>query len=384
MVARVSTGTVITGSGVHTPAYVITNEELCAAFNAFVRRDNERNAEAIAAGRAQPLQESSAEFILKASGIKQRFVEDRTGLLDPERLCPNIPDRSDDEMSIQCEYAVKAARVALEQAGRRGDEVDLVILAASNLQRLYPAIAIEVQQAIGARGYGYDLSAGCSSATFPVHIATDALRAGTASCALLVNPELTTGHMNWRDRDSHFIFGDAGTALLVERLDDVRRRGRDRSGHCFEILGTRLFSQFSSNIRNNGGYLNRCDPEHQFAPDKLFYQQGRKVFKDIVPLASSFISEHLGSLGLRTEDVARYWLHQANININQLIAKRLLGRAPTDADAPVILDRYANTASAGSIIAFHEHHEDLPSGAVGVICSFGAGYSIGSIIVRKL
>ncbi len=369
--------TVISGSGIFVPAPVITNAELCAAFNAYVRAENERNADAIAAGEAEALQESSVEFIEKASGIKQRHVWDKTGLLDPERMCPNIPARSDDEMSIQCEFAVKAAEQALAAAGKVGEDVDMIILAASNLQRLYPAIAMEVQHYLGARGFAFDASVGCSSATYPIQMASDAIRAGHATCVLLVNPELTTPHMNWRDRDSHFIFGDAGTALVVEPLDRCKVDG------AWEILGTRLQSKFSSNIRNNGGYLNRCDPATQFDADKLFYQQGRRVFKDIVPLIPDFITGHLQELGLAVDHVSRFWLHQANINMDNLIAKRLLGRTPDHDELPIVLDKYANTASAGSILAFHETNADLPAGSLGVICSFGAGYSAGNVVVRR-
>ncbi|RMH38997.1 MAG: beta-ketoacyl-ACP synthase III [Deltaproteobacteria bacterium] len=372
-----TTGCAITGSGVFIPEPVITNEELCEAFNAYVRAENAKYADEIARGEREPLLESSPEFIVKASGIQLRHVWDRTGLLDPERLCPNIPDRRDDEMSYQCEFAVRAATGALEMAGRVGEEVDMVILAASNLQRMYPAIAMEVQDAIGARGFAFDMSVGCSSATYPIQVACDAIRAGNTSCVLLVNPELCTPHMNWRDRDSHFIFGDAGTALVIEPVD------RAKNPRAFEILGTRLQSKYSSNIRNNGGYLNRCDPEHQFDDDKLFYQQGRRVFKDIVPLVPTFIRSHLESLGLDVSQVSRFWLHQANLNMDRLIATRLLGREPTPQEMPIVLDKYANTASAGSIIAFHENHDDLPSGALGVICSFGAGYSAGNVVVRR-
>ena len=103
MTGSTSTATAITGTGVWHPDAVITNEELCVAFNEFVRRDNARNAEAIAAGQREPLRESSPEFIEKASGIKQRYVHDKTGLLDPDRMCPNVPDRPDDQLSVQAE-----------------------------------------------------------------------------------------------------------------------------------------------------------------------------------------------------------------------------------------------------------------------------------------
>ncbi|MEM9491340.1 MAG: beta-ketoacyl-ACP synthase III, partial [Myxococcota bacterium] len=240
------TGTAITGAGVWTPEAVVTNEELCAAFNEYVRRENERNAESIAAGQLQPLLESSPEFIVKASGIKQRYVQDRTGLVDPERLVPNIPDRPDDELSYQAEYSIRAAEKALARAGRHAEEIDLIICSASNLQRAYPAIGIEVQAALGCCGHAYDMQVGCSSATYAIQSATEALRCGNASRALVVVPELTTGHMNFAERDSHFIFGDAAVAVVIEQVADI-----GASSGPFEIVSTRAFSRFSSNIRNN-------------------------------------------------------------------------------------------------------------------------------------
>ena len=100
-------------------------------------------------------------------------------------------------------------------------------------------------------------------------------------------------------------------------------------------------------------------------------------------MVAELIGEHLREFNLPVSDIRRFWLHQANLNMNMLIARKLLGRDPEAHEAPVVLDEYANTSSAGSIIAFHKHQEDLPSGSHGVICSFGAGYSIGSVIVRK-
>jgi beta-ketodecanoyl-[acyl-carrier-protein] synthase len=101
-------------------------------------------------------------------------------------------------------------------------------------------------------------------------------------------------------------------------------------------------------------------------------------------MAAAHIAEHLQSLGTTPAEVRRFWLHQANLAMNQLISRKLLGRDASADEAPVILDRFANTASAGSIVAFHLHHQDLVPGDVGVICSFGAGYSIGSVVLRRL
>lgn len=100
-------------------------------------------------------------------------------------------------------------------------------------------------------------------------------------------------------------------------------------------------------------------------------------------MAAEHMSSHLASHDLTPTQVRRFWLHQANLAMNQFITRKLLGRDATLEEAPVILDEFANTASAGSIISFHRNKADFRGGDVGVICSFGAGYSIGSAVVKK-
>lgn len=368
---------VISGTGLYTPSNSISNEELVASFNAYVQAFNADNAAAIERGELEALAESSVAFIEKASGIKSRFVVDKAGILDPQRMVPRIPERSNDEWGILCEMAVGAAREALERAGRTAADIDGVIVACSNLQRAYPAVAVEVQAALGIQGYGYDMNVACSSATFGIQAAVTAIQTGQARAILMVNPEICTGHLNFRDRDSHFIFGDAATAVILERADKAT------SKHQFEVVGTKLLTQFSNNIRNNFGFLNRAAEEGIGARDKLFVQEGRKVFKDVCPMVAELIAAHLQENDIDVTQVKRFWLHQANLNMNLLIARKLLGRDAEPQEAPVILDTYANTSSAGSVIAFHKHQDDLPSGSLGVLSSFGAGYSIGSVILRK-
>ena len=368
----------ITGTGVWNPPDIITNEELVESFNRYADLFNLEHEKEIAAGEVTALPHSSVEFIEKASGIKQRYVMAKAGVLDPTRMVPMLPERADDELSIMAEIGVAAAKQALEAAGREGGEIDLVIVAASNHQRPYPAIAVEIQNALGCAGYGYDMNVACSSATFGMEQAANAIRSGQAKKALVLGPEITSGHLEWRDRDCHFIFGDVSTAVLLESEPSPAAK------QVWQILGSKAATSFSSNIRNNAGFLNRCDESGLGKRDKLFYQEGRKVFKEVCPMAADHIAGHLQSHGFAPNQVRRYWLHQANLGMNQLIARKLLDRDATLDEAPVILDRYANTASAGSIIAFHDHSADLAAGDVGVICSFGAGYSIGSHVVRKL
>ena len=324
---------------------------------------------------------SSAEFIEKASGIKARHVVSKAPILDPEIMCPRLPERANDELSILAEIGVAAARDALAKAGREAKDVDAVLCACSNLQRPYPAIAIEIQDALGIQGFGFDMNVACSSATFGIQTAADFIRAGNARSVLVVNPEICSGHVNWRDRDSHFIFGDVATAILVEAKDIA-------PAQHWEILGTRLKTQYSNNIRNNFGFLNRAEgkgPVDQSGPktDKLFVQEGRKVFKEVVPMVAAMIVDHAESLGLDPAALRRLWLHQANQGMNRLIAQRVLGHEANEDESPTVLDTYGNTSSAGSIIAFHLNSQDLAAGDTGVICSFGAGYSAGSVFVRK-
>jgi len=371
---------VITGTGLYQPPHVITNAELVESFNRYADLFNEQNAAAIAEGAVAALTHSSVEFIEKASGIKQRYVIDKAGVLDPTRMYPRFAERADDELSLMAEIAVDAARKAIAAAGRKPEDVDAVLCSSANMQRPYPAMAVEIQQALGAGGYGFDMNVACSSATFAIEQAANAIRSGQSKCVLVVNPEITSAHLEWKDRDCHFIFGDVCTAVLVERADTAV------STEQWDVLGTKLVTQFSNNIRNNFGFMNQAEDAPADARDKKFRQEGRKVFKEVVPLAAAHIEAHLQSLGFEPTAVRRFWLHQANLGMNQLVIKKLIGQDLAEAGpdvAPLILDTYANTASAGSVIAFHEHSADLKSGDVGVICSFGAGYSIGSVVIKK-
>lgn len=370
--------TVISGVGLYTPIDVINNDELVESFNCFVADYNTRHSAGIAIGEVTELQPSSTAFIDKASGILSRHVMDKQGILDPERLKPFIAVRDNDSLSVQAEMAVQAATQTLEEAGLSGADLDCVIVACSNLQRAYPAVAIEVQQALGAGGFAFDMNVACSSATFALQLASNTIQAGNASRVLVVNPEICSAHLNYRDRDSHFIFGDACTAMIVEAAELAS------STNQFSIVGTRLKTSFSNNIRNNFGFLSKCEDRHPDSADTYFVQQGRRVFKDVVPLVAELLIDHLASLNLSASELRRLWLHQANINMNSLIARKVLGRDPEAHEAPTILHEFGNTSSAASIIAFQRFRDGLNAGDLCLLSSFGAGYSVGSVILRKV
>lgn len=365
----------IAATGIYVPPNSISNAELVGAFNAYVERFNADNGTAIAAGEIAPLLPSSVEFIEKASGIKSRYVMDKQGILDPAIMRPMIPERPNDQISILAEMAVAAAEDALKNWGGSVGDIGAVICAASNMQRPYPAMSVEIQNALGIGGFAFDMNVACSSATFGIKTAADFISSGSVKAVLMVNPEICSGHLNFTERDSHFIFGDVATAVIVSQ-DELATNG-------WNILGTRLKTKFSNNIRNNFGFLNRAAPEGMGGKDKLFVQEGRKVYREVVPMVCELILEHARDIGIDPQTLKRLWLHQANINMNEAIGRKVLGRDPVSGENVIILDAFANTSSAGSIIAFHTANSDFAPGETGLICSFGAGYSAGTVFVQK-
>ncbi|WP_406828734.1 beta-ketoacyl-ACP synthase III [Microbulbifer sp. ARAS458-1] len=371
-------GIVISGTGLWTPPESISNEELVQALNTYAEKYNRENADAIESGELQAKPYSSAEFIEKASGIKSRYVISKEGILDPQRMRPYLPERADEELCLQAEMGLKAAKLALEKANKKPEDIDAVIVGASYLQRAYPAIAIEIQAELGIDGFAFDMEVACSSATFALQRAVDAISSGSAKAVLVINPELASPQVDYTDRDSHFIFGDVAVATVVERKDSCNAET------AWEILGTKAKTVFSNNIRSNFSYTSRAADVDAFGEGKLFRQNGRKVFKEVCPMAAAHLENQVQELGYEPNVISRWWLHQANINMNMLIAKKLMGDDASPERAPIVLDEYANTGCAGSVIAFNLNSDDLPVGSTGVICSFGAGYSIGSLALEKV
>ncbi|MDH4988734.1 beta-ketoacyl-ACP synthase III [Aminobacter anthyllidis] len=369
---------IISGIGVEIPQAAISNDELVTSFNAWVDVENVRRE---TAGQ-EPIKKSDSEFIVYASGVKNRHVHTLDGILDPERMTPRIAPRADDDLSVEAEFGVASARKALDHAGLTGADIDMVICAASHQQRPYPAISIEIQKELGIEGAAFDMSLGCSSAAAALHVAFNLVRSGGQKRVLIVTPEIITGHLNFRDRQTHFIFGDASVAMVVEAIGPKETRpGR------FEILDTRNWTQFSNNIRTNFGFLLRAGQENTSVVEmegNMIKQVGNKVFKEVTHAAHRFITAFLADHGMTPSDIRRYWLHQANARMNAMILKLALGHEADQDTAPMVLERLGNTAAAGAIIALKENHEDMKSGDHGLICAFGAGYSIGGALVKMM
>ncbi|WP_352337795.1 beta-ketoacyl-ACP synthase III [Psychrobacter sp. 16-MNA-CIBAN-0192] len=379
--------TCITGTGLYIPPYSISNEELVTSFNQYVDNYNEQHAEEIASEAIPALQHSSAEFIEKVSGIKSRYVMEKEGILNPEIMAPVIAHRDmDKELSVMAEMGTAALLAALKDAGLEPNDLDGIILACSNFPRTYPALSIEIQNGIGmVGGFAFDMNVACSAATFGIAQAHGMIVSGLAKRVAMVNVEITSAHLNWRNRDSHFIFGDVATACIIEDLDTPKG---------YEVLNAKLFTQFSTNIKNEYGFMDRSEylaAGTKMYPDikepvtnKLFLQNGRKVFREVCPKVSEIITEHLQANNLQADKIKMMWLHQANANMIDLILRTVVGKDADKAIAPSVIAEFANTSSASPMIVFHRYKDSLQSGDLGVICSFGAGYSIGSVLVRKV
>ncbi len=367
---------VISGSGLFVPDEAIANQELVDSFNSFVESENEKFAEEIELELMRQLEKTSALYIERASGIKNRYVVNKNSILNIDIMHPLVEDRPDDQQSLQCEMSVTAIREALDRAGKYPQDVNALIVACSNMQRAYPAIAIEVQQALGFEGYSYDMNVACSSAPFAIQAARNAIACGSADVVVIVNPEICTGHLNFRDKANHFIFGDACSALIIEKATTCRR------DKAFEITSTKLSTKFSNNIRNNFGFLSSYGRNTRKRSEHLFRQNGRRVLKEVVPFVTNHLENQLQSAQIDRQEIKRLWLHQANLGMNRRIAEQVLKRDVSENEAPVILDEYGNTSSAGSVIAFHKFHDDFVNGDIGILCAYGAGYSTGSVVLK--
>ena len=206
----------ISGTGLYTPKEKISNEELVDSYNKYVDEYNLSNSSDINNGSLEPLEKSSSEFIEKASGVKSRYVQNKSGILDTSFMRPRLIERSEDQISNLAEMGVIAAKEAIKNSQVDIKDINAVIVACSNLERAYPAIAIEIQNELGIEGFAFDMNVACSSATFGIQAIFDMIKSGSIKSALMVNPEICTGHLNFKDRDCHFIFGDVATAVVLE------------------------------------------------------------------------------------------------------------------------------------------------------------------------
>jgi len=317
---------ILAGIGSYLPARVVTNDEL-----------------------AHRLDTSDA-WIQERTGIRQRHIA------SPTETCAFM--------------ASAAARAALADAGASADEVDAIIVATATPDQAFPSTAVRVQAAIGAKGFGFDLSAACSGFIYALSMADSLIKSGQARGVLVIGSEVYSRILNWEDRGTCVLFGDgAGAAFL--------RAGRgDGTGADRGILSTHLHAQGElGDILYVDGAVGQPDkPGH-------LVMHGKEVFRHAVTRLSETVNEALAANNLPQSAVDWLVPHQANLRIIDGIGKKL----GLTADRVVVtVDRHANTSAASIPLALAEAWRDgrIQRGQLVLMEALGGGLTWGSALVR--
>ncbi|MCP5541269.1 MAG: ketoacyl-ACP synthase III [Akkermansiaceae bacterium] len=321
----------IAGTGSYVPDRIMTNREL------------------------EDLVETSDDWITSRTGIRERRIAA--------------------EGELTSHMAAAAARRALEQAGVKGDEVELIIVATITPDTITPATACYVQQELGAlRAVAFDVSAACSGFLYALEIARHAIAAGAFRNAVIVGAEKLSAFVNWTDRNTCVLFGDgAGAAVLLPSED---HHGRILSSH----LGTDGAQAELLNIPG-GGAACPITPDNVEKRLATLAMQGREVFKHAVNAMRRASETAMEKAGLTTGEIALVIPHQANLRIIDAIAERL--NLPAE-KVFVNLDKYGNTSAAAVAIALDEANRSgrIRTGDRILLVAFGAGLTWASAVVE--
>jgi 3-oxoacyl-[acyl-carrier-protein] synthase-3 len=320
----------LTGWGMAVPDRVLTNHDL------------------------ELLVDTNDEWIMARTGIRER----------------RIADKSDTTASL----AAKAGLRALQGTDVKAREIDLIIVATSSPEHIFPSTASLVQDRIGATAAGaFDLSAACTGFIFALNMAAQAIRSGSLDRALVIGSETLSRMINWEDRGTAILFGDGAGAFLLE--------GRDWPGG---VLSCVMRSDGS------GGDLLSVPAGGSFMPTTLetlqkklhtIQMDGREVFRFATRVMASATREVVEQAGLALEDIDLIIPHQANKRIIEAAARGL--KLPLDRFA-LNIERYGNTSTASIPIAFCEAFEQgrTRAGDRLVLVGFGAGLTWGALTLQ--
>jgi 3-oxoacyl-[acyl-carrier-protein] synthase-3 len=320
----------ITGTGSAVPDKVLTNLDL------------------------EKMVDTTDEWITTRTGIKERRIAA--------------------EGEYTSTFATRAAEKALEMAGVKAEELDLIIVATITADLPFPATACLVQNNIKAfNAAAFDVSAACSGFIYGLSMADKYIRAGSAKKVLVIGAEVLSRIIDWTDRNTCLLFGDGAGAVVVEA--------------CAGDYGI-----LSSHIHSDGSYWellyqpgcgSRNPPVQKTLDDRLIYlvMQGNEVFKLAVRAMEDVANEALAANGMSTADIDLFIPHQANRRIIDAIGKRL---DLSEKQVFVNLDRYGNTSAASIPLALDEamHASRIKEGDIVLFDAFGGGLTWGSALLR--
>ena len=315
----------IVGTGSYVPEQIVTNDDLAK------------------------IVETNDEWIRTRTGIRQRRIATSEGTSD---------------------LAAKAAERAIEQAGIKPEEIDLIILATSSQDYCFPSGACEVQGRVGAvNAVCYDLSAACTGFVFALNTAQAFIQSGVYRTALVVGSEVLSKLIDWKDRSTCVLFGDGAGAVVVRA---------DETG----ILGFQMHSDgtkgnvLTCGARSNGNFLMNQKPELSYMT-----MDGQEVFKFAVKKVPEVISQLLEKTGTPIEEIRYLVLHQANYRIIESVAKRLkVGMEKF----PANMEYYGNTSGASIPLLLDEMNraEKLNPGDKIILSGFGGGLTWGATLIQ--
>ena len=321
----------IVGTGMAVPDKILTNADL------------------------EKMVDTTDEWIVSRTGIRERRIA------------------SEDE--ALSDFAVPAARRALEMAGIPGKEVDLVICATVSPDTPFPATSTQIQAAIGADCIAaFDISAACTGFIYGVGIADQFLRAGGAKTALVVGGEILSKFTDWTDRNTCVLFGD-GAGAVVMRADGEDGRG---------VLGVKMRSDGSLGelVYRPGGGSRKPPPLREIEAHQTFIKmRGNETFKVAVRSLAEVSDEVLKEAGIEHQEVDWFIPHQANRRIIEAVGRRL--EVP-DGHTYVNIERYGNTSAASVPIGLDELNRagKLKEGDIVLCAAFGSGLVWGAGLFR--
>lgn len=322
-------GVRMTGIGASVPATVLTNDDMAR------------------------LVETSDEWISSRTGIRERRV-----LSANETLT---------------DLAIAAAKDALASAGQDGSDLDLIVVATSTPDERYPATAARVQQAIGAtHATGFDLALACTGFVSAVITVEQLLRTGLYRKALVVGADAHSRVMDWTDRNTCVLFGDAAGAAILEASETTD----DFLGADSHLDGSKADELYAHNSLVNCPLVQQPEPRSPYVQ-----MNGREVFKFAVGTVPKSILAVLEQAGLTLENLDYLVLHQANIRIMQAMSEKL--NLP-ESKILVNLQKYGNTSAASVPLALNEAvlNGQIQPGQTLLLCGFGGGLSWSSSLLR--
>lgn len=317
----------------------------------------------IGTGSYLPKKVADNHFLSTIVDTDDEWIRQRTGI--KERHLSNGKEGT-------IYMATHAAEAALENAGITADELDMIIVATVSADTYVPSTSCQVQGAIGAiRATCFDLNAACSGFLFAMNTAYAYIEMGMAKTILIIGAETLSREVDWSDRSSCILFGDGAGAAIM-------RQEEGKGGLIASVTGSDG-SQGDVLTCKGRGIQN---PFHQSKRKKDYLRmEGQAVFRFAVTMVPRCIKQILKKTGYDTEDIKFFVLHQANVRILELIAKRL----KVDIDKfPMNLDRYGNTSSASIPILLDELNRNnlLEPGDKIVLSGFGGGLTWGAVLIE--